>query len=91
MAYAGLWLSPANRNSRRALSFTAVAYSLAFEFYDAILGMTWQADLLEEHTKLGYDVIGCIPKMNDEPYVYIVHLTREAFYQSRLYSVARRV
>lgn len=88
VAYSGMW--SATRGGRKQLQFAALAYPLAFEFYSAILGMTWQPELLDIHTKLGYTIVGCIPYMHDQPFVYIVHLTKEAYLASRFYSVSQR-
>ena len=83
-AYCGFYTHPAHRLTKFNLTFTATTFSLAFEFYDFILGTTWQPKLLPIHTKLGYDIIGCVPKLYDEEFVYIVRLTKERFLQSRL-------
>ena len=78
------------RGTKRHLHFTYLAYSLAFEFYDAILGTTWQPDLLKIHSKIGYNVVGCVPNMHDKAQLYYVHLTKDAFINSRLYKVATK-
>jgi len=90
IAYCGLWCREDVRGKRRQFDFTSFVYTFAFEFYSALLGTTWQADLLDIHQKLGYNVIGCIPKLYDEDFVYIVHLTREAFQASHLAKVRRQ-
>jgi len=88
-AYTGLY--HAHPSTRTALSFTALAYSLAFEFYSAFINTTWQPDLLDEHTKLGYTTVGCIPYLYDQPFCYIVHLTRDSFMQSRFMQITERI
>jgi len=87
-AYSGLYIK--NRQSRESYYFTHFAYSLAFEFYSAIIGTTWQPDLLDIHTKLGYKIVGCIPNLYDQPFCYIVHLTKEDFEQSYFARIAQR-
>ena len=89
-AYCGLWCRPDTRGKRRQFDFVAFVYSFAFEFYTALLGMTWQPDLLDLHQKLGYNVVGCIPNLYDEDFLYVVHLTREAFQSSRFMQVSQR-
>lgn len=86
-AYCGMWCRADGRGKRRQLDFTIFVYTFAFEFYEAILGMTWQPDLLDIHQKLGYSIVGCVPKLYDEDFLYIVHLTREAFSTSRIMQV----
>lgn len=89
-AYCGLWVHPGLRGKRYQYNFTHMAYTFAFEFYSTLLGMTWQPDLLDIHKKLGYNVVGCIPHLYDQDFLYIVHLTREAFDASRFMQVGRR-
>lgn len=82
-AIGSLWTHANIRGKRRAYQLTYLVYSLAFEFYSAIFGMTWQPALLDIHQKLGYNVVGCVPRLYDKEHVYFVHLTRENFYNSR--------
>lgn len=88
VAYAGLY-SSLPKSKRFTLDFVYLTYSLAFEFYDALVGITWQPDLLDAHKKLGYNVVGCVPNLYDQPFIYEVHLTCEAFKASRLYKIAQ--
>ncbi len=89
-AYCGVWTRTDLRGKRFQFDFNLFAYTFAFEFYDALLGTTWQQDLLDLHQKLGYSVVGCIPNLHDEDFIYIVHLTREAFQSSRVSQIERR-
>ena len=89
-AYCGIWTRIDLRGKRFQFDFNLFVYTFAFEFYDALLGMTWQQDLLDLHQKLGYSIVGCIPNLHDEDFVYIVHLTHKAFQSSRLSQVGRK-
>lgn len=89
-AHCGMWTDPRVRGKRRQYNFGGFIYTFIFEFYEALLGTTWQQDLLAIHQKLGYNIVGCIPGLYDEDFVYIVHLTREAFQQSRFVRVGNR-
>lgn len=89
-AYCGAWSRTDLRGRRRQLHFAAFVYSFAFEFYDTLLGMTWQQDLLDLHQKFGYNIVGCIPNLYDEDFLYIVHLTKANFQASRFMQVANR-
>lgn len=89
-AYCGVWTRADLRGRRFQFDFNLFAYTFTFEFYDALLGMTWQQDLLDLHQKLGYSIVGCIPNLHDEDFVYIVHLTREAFQSSRPSQIGRK-
>lgn len=89
-AYCGIWCRADRRGKRHQFDFTAFVYTFAFEFYEVLLGMTWQPDLLDIHQKLGYSIVGCVPKLYDEDFLYIVHLTRENFNASRFMQVSKR-
>lgn len=89
-AYCGAWSHFNSRGKRHQYNFIHLAYTFAFEFYDALLGMTWQPNLLDLHQKLGYSTVGCIPHLYDEDFLYIVHLTRDAFNNSRFAKIRRR-
>lgn len=88
-AYCGMWSRQNSRGKLKQYNFVAFVYAFAFEFYDALLGMTWQPDLLDLHKKLGYNIIGCIPNLYDEDFLYMVHLTQEAFNSSRFMQIGR--
>jgi hypothetical protein len=91
MAHCAYWTSPSIRTgTKKHINFTRLAYLLAFEFFESLLGTTWQPELLEIHEKLGYVVVSCVPWLNDHEFSYIVYLTRDAFMQSRLMQVAER-
>jgi len=89
-AYGAMWCAPPCRGTHKQMDFGAFAYSLAFEVHDAILGMTWQPELIDIHLKLGYNVVGVIPHLHDKENVFIVHLTRERFMSSRFMQIAQR-
>ena len=89
-AYAALYCSPTTRGTRSQLHFSDCIYSLAFEICDALMGITWQQELLDIHTKMGYTIIGCIPLIHDEPFTYLVHLTKQNFLNSRMHRIAQR-
>jgi hypothetical protein len=82
-ANGAMYCSPSCRGKKRQLYFGYLAYSLALDVYDAIIGYTWQPDLLKVHQSLGYEINGCVPHIHDKEFVYIVRLTREAFAQSK--------
>lgn len=89
-AYAAAYCALSCRGTRKQLSFTDCAYSLAFEVCDVLMGLTWQQELLDIHTKMGYTIIGCIPDMHDEPFSYLVHLKKQDYFNSRMHKLAQR-
>ena len=88
--YLGLWCAPNIRGTRRQYNFARTAYSFAFEFIDAIIGLTWQPAILDTHTKMGYKIVGTLPNLYDKPIVFMVHLTKADFFSSRFYLVGER-
>jgi len=90
-AQGGFWSRSDSRHKRRCFSFSNLYYNLTFEFFDAIVGITWQQDLLALHTKVGYNIVGCIPNYYDQPQCYIVHLTKEDFKQSKFSKIGDKL
>lgn len=86
-AYSGAWTREDTRGTKLQYKFIRTFYSLSFEFFDSLLGITWQKELLDLHIKLGYTVVGCIPDYYDQPYCYIIRLTGGEFKNSRFYKV----
>lgn len=86
-AYSGAWTREDNRGKLRQYKFIDCFYTFMFEFFDALIGITWQPDLLDLHTKLGYDIVGCIPDYYDHPYCYLLRVTKEKFKNSKFKSV----
>jgi hypothetical protein len=90
-AYGAMWCNTQTRGKHRQLAFADLAYSLAFEVFDAIVGTTWQEKQLPVHRKLGYNIVGSIPNIHGKERIYIVHLTREDFMASKLHHAAIRL
>jgi hypothetical protein len=91
MANGAFYTSPSCRGKRRQLYFGYLAYSLAFEVYEAVIGATWQSDLLAVHQKLGYEINGCIPNLHNKEFVYVVRLTKDNFTNSRFMQTVNRI
>ena len=89
--FCGVWFSPNLRGSKRQIKLAKTIYDLAFEFYDDILGATWQPVILALHTKLGYNIVGNLPNYMGQKIVYLVHLNRESFRASRFYKIGERL
>jgi hypothetical protein len=83
-AFNGIWTRPFLRGKPRQLLFTHLTYKAAFGFFDAIVGMTWQPELLAIHAKMGYDVVGVLPDFMGHELVYLVRVTKEKYFDSRL-------
>lgn len=88
--FAGIWTHPSIRSTKRLLYIIQDVYSLVFEFYNSILGITWQPELLQLHTKIGYAITGNFKDFMGQPIVWLTQLTRDEFYNSRLYQLGRK-
>jgi len=87
--FAGIWTHPSTRSSRRLLYIIQNVYSLVFEFYSSILGATWQPELLQLHTKVGYSITGNFSDFMGQSIVWLMQLTRENFFKSRIMQIGR--
>jgi hypothetical protein len=88
--FSGVWANSVLRGSRRLIFLGQNVYSLVFEFYETILGATWQLDLLQLHLKIGYAVVGNFEKFMDQPVVWLVQLKKEEFFKSRMMQIGRK-
>lgn len=89
--FAGFWANQGLRGTRRFIELIFTSGPVIFEFYDSILGLTWQIDLLRLHMKIGYKVVGNLENFLDQPSVWMVRVTKEDFYNSRIASVYNRM
>jgi hypothetical protein len=81
----GLWISPRARHSKSSFRAMQIIYNILFSIFPSLLGITKQENLLTEHEKLGYTVIGKVPSLMDTQTAWILQLTRESFKNSKLY------
>lgn len=89
--FAGVWARENIRSTKRIIKLCLVTYSLTFEFYESILGLTWQLDLLKLHTKIGYNIVGNLANFMHQPNAYFVQLTRSDFQNSPVYRVGGKL
>ena len=85
--FSSMWAGIGVRGRRKHYDLARLIYTITFSIWTAILGTTWQPELLEVHKKMGYDVVGVLPNIYGQEYVYLVHLTKEKFENSRFYQV----
>ena len=83
-ACVGVWTAPRARKSKSTFKAMQLTYYTLFTIFSRILGITKQENLLPQHEKLGYTVIGKAPGLIDDEPCWIVMLTREAFEASKL-------
>ena len=83
-ACVGVWVAPRARKSKNVLNGMKLIYYTLFTIYERILGITKQENLLPQHTKLGYTVVGSVDGLLDDQPCWLVLLTREAYQTSKL-------
>ncbi len=83
--FLSLWTDATMRHTPTNFRVTQLAYNLALTWFPHIFGITKQADLLDVHVKIGYDIIGQFEKLyDDENDAWIVHIDRDGFDSARL-------
>ena len=82
-SFAGLWVREDMRRTKTAYKNLVTLYHGAFELVPVILGVTKLPDILEMHTKLGYDISTIVPHLFGDKPGWIVHLTKEKFLKLR--------
>ena len=78
-AFFGLWIREDHRQSRA--SFVAFEESIraGLVVSPVLIGVTRQPDLIDEHERVGYTLVGRIPELWDGDDVWILTMTRESF------------
>jgi len=86
------WSSKALRGTKRHAILMATIYEILFSMdQKTILGITKQQELLELHSKLGYEIMGPVPHLFDGDEAWVMYLTKESFEASRVYAVANKI
>jgi len=80
-AFFSLWVRP-DKRSKDALPVLFTMYDMGFRVWPMIMGVTKQERLLRSHERLGYTVVGKIPKFFDGEDAWLVTLTKEDFYST---------
>jgi hypothetical protein len=86
---AALWIRKDCRKSRASLQAIDDVYAAVFRSCDVLLGLT-RCELLRGHQRLGYSVIGQLPKAIDDEPGYLVSLTKDSFEAARAARQATR-
>jgi len=88
-AFVGLWCRDKMRHTKAALEAGEEALDYGLYRYPVLIGVTKQEKLLDAHRRLGYNVLGKIPRIFDGEDAWIVHITRESFEARKTYLVQR--
>ncbi len=85
--FVSYWCKKDKRGSRKQLKITKLLYTMAFKFWEVLIGVTRHEHLLRIHRKLGYNIVGSIPFFMEGDDAWIVYLTEENFKNSRVYKL----
>ncbi len=77
--FMGAWVAREHRHTRRALDAILQAWELALIHHTVVIGITRQYEILSEHERLGYTVLGLLPGIWDGKDAWAIALTRTAF------------
>jgi hypothetical protein len=85
-AFCSFWARSDKRGTRSWLRSAKLVYTIAFEIWSTIFGITHQSKLFDIHQKFGYTVSGVAEGLLETGKTsYLVRLTKEAFENSRAY------
>ena len=80
-----MWCDKPFRGSKKQLKYTRLAYDAAFQITNVVLGFTKRYKLLRIHQRIGYEILGRIPKMFDGiDDAWMVMLTKENYLKGQL-------
>jgi len=83
-ACVGIWLAPRSRIDPEVYRAVQLIYHALFQVYPVNVGITKRKKLLTTFESLGYNVVGKIDGLLDGETTWIVHLSKEAFENSKL-------
>lgn len=86
IAMVGLWVRPDKRTAPSTLKTLLRVYDHLFQYegIEVITGITRREEILAEHERLGYTVSAKLPRVWLGKDAWLVTLTKDAFYTSRL-------
>ena len=82
-AFAGLWVAQHKRHSPSTLKNFRAIFDIALRHFSVIIGVTKKENLISQHERLGYELLGRIPSLFDGEDAWILTLTREGFNEHR--------
>ena len=79
------WVRESMRGTRAHYRTAKLSYEIAFEMSSTLIGITKRPELLKLHEKIGYTILGSVPKLFDgQDDAWIVVLTKDAFQKGAL-------
>lgn len=74
-----MWIRPEKRRTKQAFALAWECYERFFDEFPVLLGVTHQEDLLEEHQRLGYTLLGKVRNLKQGQDVWIMTIHKEDF------------
>jgi hypothetical protein len=87
--YFDMWVAKEFRAGKGWLQAMEEALLYAFDRWPILIGVTSQENLLDGHRRLGYTVVGMIPKLWNEQDAWLMYITKESFMARESYLVKR--
>lgn len=88
-AFFSLWCRADHRHGKGLLVNTEEAIRVSLEAFPMLLGVTPHENLLDEHRRGGYTVLGKVPGLLDGKDAYALYITRESFANREVHSFVR--
>lgn len=88
-AFFDMWIDQGHRAGKAWLEAMEEALEVAFDQYPVLIGTTTQANLIDGHLRLGYNIGGMIPKLWNGKDVHVLYITRESFNMRQTHLVRR--
>ena len=75
-AFMNYWARKNMRTTQKHYKCSRFIYDMATEYFPVVVGVTRHEGLLRIHRKIGYNILGQIPKVLDGEDAWLVYLTR---------------
>lgn len=82
-AFVALWIKPEKRGTKQAVRFTFDLLGGALEQCPLLLNVTKQEELLEEHEKMGYKLVGKLTGLWEGKDVWLLSLDQEGLLRAK--------
>ena len=85
-----MWVAPQRRKSKAFVEAMCEALEWGFDRWPVLIGVTAQENLLDDHERMGYTVVGPIPDLWDKgKMAWTMYVTRDSFHARRTQIVRR--
>jgi hypothetical protein len=88
-AFMHYWCREDMRGARKQLHVSQLVYDFAMDTWPVVIGLTKHEHLLRIHRKIGYNILGKIPKLLEGEDMWVLYLTPEDWNNGRLANVGR--